>query len=689
MLNSPLIRIKFLSQPTPGDKITLSIGTFTKTVEAEPANPNYWYRNGFFTIGDTVQQTAFYFSQAFSDSTFKAVSLTLGVAVYLNDPYVQGTFTHSVDNPSNYEIKLASVISLVKIKSVEAVGVDAGDRCGWFDAKVELEFASYPLVIKSRFNGYINKVRTITSASEDIILTFPRQSTGDRKIYVYGPTDDPNYLPEVPISGIDRDIVSIGGVSIFKRLDLDVNYSESSATIIATPLETAPSSTAKITNKNRVYQFSIDGINFQSSNSFEVNTNGQYEITAIDDLGCRKSAFATVDLEERKAAPYFDIEITNPLRLVDQNITGIKNISNQLSTDYDIPNVEDRFFRQPFKIGDIIRTQFKSNYSDHEVRVYNCGNLIETITPVLKIENTNRLDKRDVILRTGAPNKTNVAFPQGNIYDPITNTVIDTYFQFDGRLPSFVRVGMLLTFNEPNALTGTFEVEEIIFDERLQSWVAVITATRLGHETAVQVLSTYNLEEYNIYEFELTYPEGQYHIEVVATDDNALYPDVLWESEPFFFSDDIEVVTIDYSSNVNQSLIDYRTDIEFRLCIPGRFAKYQPTTESETFKDDLGNLYLQKNTYNRMWEVETSLIPWWLAEKLIIASKHKILKIDGISVVNSETPEVTDRLGERNPFYQVIGMYQENIDISVTDETGIISGARGILGGNENQVIGI
>lgn len=685
MLISPLIRIKFLSQPTEGDKITLSIATFTKTVEASATIQ----RSGFFKIGDTVQDTAYNFSLAFSDSTFNASSWTRGVSVHLNDPYVQGTFTYSVDNPSNYEITQMGLNNHVQIRRVEAVEHGSLAKCGWFGAKVELEFASYPLVIKSSSYGNTDTVRTITSASEDIILTFPRQSIGDRKIYVYGPTDDPNYKPEVPFADRDRDIVSIGGVSIFKGLDLDVNYSESSATIIAKPSETRPSSTAKITNKNRVYQFSIDGINFQSSNSFEVYTNGQYEITAIDDLGCQKSAFVTVDLEERKGAPYFDIEITNPLRLVDQNITGIKNISNQLSADYDIPNVEDRFFRQPFKIGDIIRTQFKSNYSDHEVRVYNCGNLIETITPILKIENTNRLDKRDVVIRTGAPNKTNVAFPQGNIYDPITNDVIDTYFQFDGRLPSFVRVGMLLTFNEPDALTGTFEVEEIIFDETLQSWVAVITATKLGHETAVQVLSTYNLEEYNIYEFELTYPEGQYHIEVVATDDNALYPDVLWESEPFFFSDDIEVVTIDYSSNVNQSLIDYRTDIEFRLCVPGRFAKYQPTTESETFKDDLGNLYLQKNTYNRMWEVETSLMPWWLSEKLIIASKHKILKIDGISVVNSETPEVTDRLGERNPFYQVVGVYQENIDISVTDETGIISGARGILGGNENQVIGI
>ena len=43
MLVSPLIRIKFLSQPTVGDKITLSVSTFTKTVEASATKQG----NGF------------------------------------------------------------------------------------------------------------------------------------------------------------------------------------------------------------------------------------------------------------------------------------------------------------------------------------------------------------------------------------------------------------------------------------------------------------------------------------------------------------------------------------------------------------------------------------------------------------------------------------------------------------------
>ena len=202
-------------------------------------------------------------------------------------------------------------------------------------------------------------------------------------------------------------------------------------------------------------------------------------------------------------------------------------------------------------------------------------------------------------------------------------------------------------------------------------------------------LSTYNIEDYNIYEFVFNENAGQYYATIEATDSSTMYPDVRFKSEPIYFTDDVPVVVIDYSSEVNDALIDYSTGVVFRLCIPGRMIKYQPSVDGEEFKDDLGNIFLQKSTYNRTWGIETDLIPWWLAEKVIIASRHRQLSIDGIQVVNTDAPEVADRIGERNPYYQITGVYQENTDISISEETGIISGARGILSGNENQVIGI
>ena len=659
-----------LTLPDSGDVMKFFIGPHTITLIAT-SNPVAGF--GEYVIAPTIEQTVYHIYVALFTSRgapFVFLNNLGSDFTIICERYDFGNFTWQLDHSSRFSVTSKAAITPISFEITGFLNEPASHapKCSFTKTTALIKDGTAPYDFTAVFSGSV-KSSKIGVQENDLFTDILRYSTGARYIEVKDANNNV-FRKNIPL------------IQSITSLDINVAYDDFVATASINPVLTQGNGITPL-------QYSLDNINFQPSNNFDVFVSGDFTAYVVDKYGCLFSTKFTVDLEERKGAPYFDIEITNPLRLVDQNITGIKNISNQLAAAYDIPNVQDRFFRQPFKIGDIIRTQFKSNYSDHEVRVYNCGNLIETITPILKIENTNRLDKRDVILHTGAPNKTNVAFTQGNIYDPITNDVIDTYFHFDGRLPSFVRVGMLLTFNEPDTLTGAFEVEEIIFDETLQSWVAVITATRGGSQTGVEVLSTYNLEEYNIYEFELTYPEGQYHIEIVATDDNASYTDVLWQSEPFFFSDDIDVVTIDYSSNVNQSLIDYRTDIEFRLCVPGRFAKYQPTTESETFKDDLGNLYLQKNTYNRMWEVETSLIPWWLAEKLIIASKHKILKIDGLSVVNSETPEVTDRLGDRNPFYQVVGMYQENIDISVTDETGIISGARGILGGNENQVIGI
>lgn len=671
MAQYPKIRLQFMSVPTQENALMeIYIGPFTIIERTTFLNPP-GYRQ--YTIGTTISQCATNLYQALANGNSAPFSLELnateGWVEITARSYDIGHFTYSIENNNDFYVTITPVIPPIQFGITGITYSQATDNiCNNVKVTATIENGTAPYTVRAIYNGGIRESKN-TSDPADFFFDFPRYSTGSRRIEI--------------ISGADVKSIGVGIVKRVLSIDVLIAYSVGGATITINPNQSA-AGTVDIAP----FQFSIDDIVFQASNVFEIGVSGNFTAYVVDKYGCKKSVGFTISLEERKGAPFFDIEITNPLRLVDQNITGIKNISNQLSDDYDIPNVEDRFFRQPFKIGDIIRTQFKSNYSEHEVRVYNCGNLIETITPILKIKNTNLSDKRDAVLHTGAPNKTNVAFTQGNIYDPIANTVIDTYFQYDGRLPSFVRVGMLLTFNDPT-LTGTFEVEEIIFDERLQSWVAVITATRIGSETAVQVLSTYNLEEYNIYEFELTYPEGQYHIEIVATDGNALYADVLWESEPFFFSDDIDVVTIDYTSNVNQSLIDYRTGIEFRLCVPGRFVKYQPDIQGEDFKDDLGNIYLQKSTYNRAWMIETDLLPWWLAEKVMIASRHKNLKIDGIKVVNTEAPEITDRLGDRNPFYQITGTYQENIDISISDETGIISGSRGILSGNENTVIGI
>ena len=666
MAQYPRIKLEVLSTPAAGNAIRIYIGPLSIIMTATDNQPPGF---GFYTRGATPAETTQNLHAALTARYGMPFMFLLAVdnsfiEITCND-YTLGNFSFSIDNVSDFNVTTTPVIAPVEFY-ITGVSYSAatGNKCDNVKVTAAIENGAAPYTARAIYNGGVQETKT-TSNEADLFFDFPRATAGSRRI-------------EIVSNSITKSI----DVPIIARLtgvNTSISYTAFEATlsiipVISTGLDITP------------VQFSVDDIVYQPSNVFQFALSGDYTAYVIDKYGCKRSAVFTIDLDERKPDPYFKIEITNPLRAVDQSYAGIKNITNQLSADYDISNVESRFYRQPFRIGDIIRTQFKSNYEAHAVKLYDCDDvLVDTLTPTLKIQNTNQLDKRDALVIT-AGNKANVAFLQGNIYDPVTGDITDDYFQSNGRLPSFVRVGMLITFDAVG-FTGTFEVEDIVYNEIIQAWACVIDANYIGSDV-LQALSTYNLEEYNIYEVEIALPAGQYYAVFEATDASTLYPDQEWKTEPFWI-DNSEVVVIDYSSEVNEALIDYRTNIEFRLCIPARFAKYQPDVQGEEFRDDLGNIYLQKSTYNRTWAIETDLLPWWLAEKVMIASRHRTLKINGIEVVNTEAPEITDRLGDRNPFYQITGVYQENIDISIADETGIISGARGILSGNENQVIGI
>jgi hypothetical protein len=671
MAQYPKIQLRFIQIPTAGKVARIFIGGLTISLTSTTLAPPGFNR---YTIGGTLEDCATNFFASLENNygkPFTFEDVFEGVEITCNR-YDLGDFTYDIDNESDFALTITPVEQPEEF-SITGLTYLASDVniCNNIKVKAAIKDGTAPYLIRAIYNGGAQQTKT-TSDINELFVEFPRITGGSRRVEI----DSDGNTATIDVQNVNR--VADLGVS--------VAYTQFAATVTLTANQAISSGAANISP----FQYSLDDINYQSANSFDINISGDYTAYIVDKYGCKTSKEFTINIEERKTDPFYKIEITNPIRLVDQNYAGVKNITNTLSADYKISNVEKRFFRQPFRIGYIARLQIKSNYETNAVNIYDCaGELVDSLTPALKVENINLLDKRDALIKTGEPGKTNVAFTQGDIYNPVTNAVIDSYFQGAGRLPSFARVGMLVTFNE-TALTGTFEVEEIIYDSDLQAWVCVIEANYSGVAVSIVALSTYNNEEYNIYETQFTLNEGQYHIEAVATDTSTLYPDVLWKSEPLYFSDDIEIVVIDYGSDINEALIDYRTNIEFRICVPGRFAKYQPDVEGEDFKDDLGNIYLQKSTYNRTWAIETDLIPWWLAEKVIIASRHRSnLKINGIPVVNSEAPEITDRLGDRNPFYSLTGIYQENIDISVSDETGIISGARGILSGNENQVIGV
>ncbi len=691
MAQYPKITIKLLNKPAPGKEIRIYIDRFTLSLTSTHSrtpghkqwrsdDPQYYDEWGVpYPLSGSAANLAWAFREYYPHrGVYYPIRVPVqdygidGVTIVC-ESYTMGNFTYSMDSPEDYEVTVTPVIAPVVFEITGITYAPSNEnKCENVLAHVTVANGAPPYQISARYDSREHGKKEV-DGPDGLFLEFPRNTAGTRQIHVRQVN-----------SYLTLGLISVPIISKLLGVNVDINHGATEATVVLIP---------EVTSGEPIgpFQFSIDDIVYQSSDTFLISASGNYTGYVIDKYGCKKTVEFTVDMDSRKPKPYFRIEIANPLRFVDQGYAGIKNIANTLSNEYDAANIDKRFFRQPFRVGDVVRTQFKSNYETHEVKIYDCaGSVVDTIIPELKVKNLNNQDKRDAIIVAAGGGKSHIAFRSGNIYDPDTGDIIDTYFQAGGRLPSFARVGMLIEVDAPN-LQGTFKVEDIVYSADQEAWVCVIGVDYgvSGIGDYCTALSTYNIEEYDIYEFGFNENAGQYYATIEATDSSTMYPDVLFKSEPIYFADDVPVVVIDYSSEINDALIDYSTGVVFRLCIPGRMIKYQPSVDGEEFKDDLGNIFLQKSTYNRTWGIETDLIPWWLAEKVIIASRHRQLSIDGIQVVNTDAPEVADRIGERNPYYQITGVYQENTDISISEETGIISGARGILSGNENQVIGI
>lgn len=489
----------------------------------------------------------------------------------------------------------------------------------------------------------------------------------------------------------NSDSITVADIAKYDIESVQVELSLSGATITIIRETISPGSALNV-------QYSLDNDTYQNSNTFTGILPGTYTAYLRDSFGCISSLEFTVSaLEMPRPAPSFVIEKANPLRFVNSAEPVIRNVNNTLYNNQNIPNLENYYFRQPFNIGTVVRTQIKTPYRDLTASIIDecTGEVSQTITPTLEIENIGQTDKRDCYLRVN--DKTGnfiIYFPQGNIYDTETGDVISSYSS-RGQLPSFAKVGMYVTLESDitGIPDGTIEVIDIIYKDYIGFWCIEINSLSPFPSYAVIFgaicVSTYNAEEYNVHEFAFTENKGQYRVEIEATDENSNYSDLVYSSEPFYFDVFLDVVTIKYFSDDNQSGINYQTGIIFTINVPGRLFNYSQAGDDETFEDDYGNKQIQKAVYIEQLELESSLIPKYLAEKVVIASTHENLTIDGITVTMADRPEVESKGENNNPMYTVIGIYQVDNRVIRDERTGVVSSDRAVIGSDDNGVIGV
>ena len=609
------------------------------------------------------------------------------------------------------------------------------------------------------------------------------------------PPFDSQYLPNIPVP-------SLQSVSVTKlnatSYEVEANVSWNTSAIV--------NDVSNVYYPELLFDFDGEG-DWQPSNKFIVAA-GSYTISVRDEVGYETSiAFDVTEAAAEKPEPFFAVPVTNPLRFVDQAPQRFKRSDNTLYNEYSIRNVFPRFFRQPMEIGQLIRTQFRSNFDNHIVKVYDCQGLeVDSVLPVLKIENLNLKDWRDCRLKAAGDDYVNILFRGGNIYDLQTGAISDTYEQVGGKLPSFAREGIQVelssspqaaetnikvmatlvlddfltitigattyrficgyeddpaypeyegydgyfipgafatsvfqfinskvtlfhpdytatldgdtvtisanatgtayttrviansgNFEESDWLAGTdndingvFKVEAVVYDETEKAWACQIPFFWDEGAINAKCLSSYNLETYNIWEFDyLPAMKGQFTFELTGDDPDPRYNDQLWKSEPVLVDQFDDCVTIEFSSDENRSEIDYRTGISFSIYAPARFDRLNPSSEDESTMNDDGDVKLLKSIYSRVITLEVNPIPEWLIEKLMIATGQSNVSIQGLSATRKDQPEIESLMEQNNPLYTMTCDFNINKNISVTQSAGIVSESVAVLGATEETVIGV
>jgi hypothetical protein len=397
------------------------------------------------------------------------------------------------------------------------------------------------------------------------------------------------------------------------------------------------------------FTYSLDGTNFQSSSIFTGITEGDYTITVIDQLGCSASVLITIppfsDGGIGERTPYADLPSkSNSIRYAKYVDWGIcsdyKNDENTLS--WQLPYVENACeYKQLFQTCDTITTQIKSNYSNIVATIID-EELVETNAPVTqKTFYTNLRDKRDARIYNVGDGLTGIYFLSGDLYDFYTGVDIGDY-NLNGALPAWGVIGNYIFYNNAWLI-----ISNIIYDDSLAAYVLIINTPYTGSDLPIIVSSIYNLEPYNIFEFDVDmslFQDKKIQVNITQTDDDVSFPQVV------FLSEIIDVATvhkgtvcIDYY-NDNNTDIFYATGIRNKIRMPIEYFGGTVIDETTSERTDINTYLISAEGYESD-TIAFKLMPKEMMRKVVQALSHKFVFLNEVQYVKEESPEVTGLIG--------------------------------------------
>jgi len=422
-------------------------------------------------------------------------------------------------------------------------------------------------------------------------------------------------------------------------------------------------------------QYSMDDVTYQTSNSFTGIVDGNYTMYVKDQLGCKVS----VPFEVETFTP--DVSVTVPEFLLSKamsirfkrdivwnNCSDYKNEENTLSCEYNTllpyPTI------QQFQTCDIITTQFKSNYETILANVIKEDLTKDALSIVKKSTNIAREEKLDSTYYAINDTQTGVYFTAGNTYDYTTGLPIGTY-ALNGSLPDF---GIINNFVFLDGI-GWFQIVDIIFNDSVNADVLVIDYVYTGLPTTIIASSIFNIENYEVYEFDIDFSQyNNEEIQVEILNNDSVFDSIRMLSEKIEVSERFEdTIEINYWNPTNTDVF-YSTGIKnkIRLKYENFVAAIDPSIDK--LNTDTNSILLNSTMYeNNILTLSPTTVG--IMRQVTQALLHKELYLDGVKYTISEPPE-TEPFGRTNLIVVTAtltkdgNVYNSEIEGGITDIQG-------------------
>jgi hypothetical protein len=619
--------LDFFGSGVIGQTITIRTGvTFTFVAQ----------RNGIFnvTVGEMFSGAS-YFKQAYLlDDNFTGQStvtyaafLGLGIGrVTIENP--DNNFFAGIDNQTNFIGYTLTTTAQQAVTTLDVTVTEATtDKCGKYKLNVNSNLTnSYLLIrfpeeqglLKVNYNEFpfsIEKLRPLNSVYIRVALW-----------------EDDTFIPKL-----------IKSIDVYPPSVLSIT----SVTVTGTVFGGA------VASINATYtvgtQYSLDGVTYQGSREYSGLTQGNYTAYAKDDFGCIVTKDFTVTPEKEEVItvePYIRIPIHNSIRFAKR--IG-STFLNYLSTE--TPGRGELYsFVHDYLQSDIVRTQFKSSYTENKVFLIDCEG-IETEIPITKLsENINRTNIYEGNYKT-YKGRVAVYFTAGNIYDPNGTPQAEGHI-LNGLLPVWYKEGMYIFIEG----LGATQIDSIEFDELEEIVFAVTQLDSLGDVANKKITSIHTEHPYEVYEFDVNFnlPEGVYQLR-------------LEYGSEFFLSEIIKVhselpeeyLTVIWYNNKNNDIL-YNTGIQqMRRIQWEKYFTLNPKSEKETYDTDTSVELVNSKSF-AVYELSFMAMPMEVARGLIYGFDNSSSIVINGAVFVCEGGVKVDPIGP---------LYSFTAELTLTDQT--------------------